>query len=244
MACSSLVLVAGLAVLSVVLAEPIMWSGAITDSTAQLRMQVTDAAGDTMVVSLNADLSAPVWQHVVASGMQAGNPTGLTSSTKYYYGLVKQYAADPSLVGSFTTHKPAGTAMNYRVAFASCAFTGYESGVFTQIADHDPLFFIHMGDLHYEDIDNADVQVREDSYYNTFKSETQVRSERCGCARPVAQPSRGEKRARSPKCSAESLLSTCGTTMITDPTTLMAPSSGRRLLGTCTCSLWAPVLRC
>lgn len=161
-------------------AAPIMWSGGVTSSSAQLRLQVTATDGDTIVVSTSRDLSAPVWTKVVATGMQAGNPTALSPSTRYYYGLQKQAASDPSLVGTFMTHTVANVAASYSIAFGSCAFTGYESGVFTAIADLDPLFFIHMGDLHYEDIDNDDVTTRDDSYYNVFDSDTQVAVARGG----------------------------------------------------------------
>jgi len=170
-ACAVVVVLCCVAAAPPAAADPIMWSGGVTPTSAQLRLQV-GADGDTILVSAASDLSSPVFELGVDSGIQAANVTGLMANTKYYYGLRAAAAANPELVGTFTTHQDG--VFSYSVAFASCAYTGYESGVFNEIADRDPLFFIHMGDLHYENIDNANVAVRDQSYHDVFASGSQV----------------------------------------------------------------------
>jgi len=68
----------------------------------------------------------------------------LQPATRYSYGWDGQPA------GTFASF-PQGQA-DFTFAFASCATTGSNHPVFDAIADTEPLFFLHTGDFHYEDI--------------------------------------------------------------------------------------------
>jgi len=48
--------------------------------------------------------------------------------------------------------------MSFRVLFGSCAGTGSNNEVFETMESLEPLFFLHMGDFHYENIPVNDVE--------------------------------------------------------------------------------------
>jgi phosphodiesterase/alkaline phosphatase D-like protein len=70
--------------------------------------------------------------------------------------------ADGAHAGTVATF-PAGAA-DIIVAFASCAETGSSAVVFDQIRAEEPDVFIHMGDLHYEDITRNDIELFRTAY--------------------------------------------------------------------------------
>ena len=157
-----------------VVADPIMWSGGITSSSAAIRVHI-DGGTDTRYVATSTEqLSATgaVWQATLhGPGVAAAAVTGLSTDTQYFYAV----ASATSLVGKFRTLPQEGSAANFTVAFASCACTGYDSPVFDDIAALQPAMFLHMGDLHYANIDTNSVEVRNQSFYDVFASPTQVR---------------------------------------------------------------------
>jgi len=59
------------------------------------------------------------------------------------------------------------------VALGSCAQTGSTHPVFETIARHEPLLFLHNGDLHYENIAVDDVRVFRAAYGRALTSATQ-----------------------------------------------------------------------
>lgn len=150
----------------------VLWSGALTHDGAELRVETT-AVNQAVLLSARADLTEPILAVPVAEpGVAAVTVTDLQPGTVYYYGAS---GVDDGAPGRFrTASAPEGTPQSYRVAFASCAFTGAESPVFGEISSHDPLFFIHMGDLHYLDIDSDSMEERDASFHSVFASETQA----------------------------------------------------------------------
>ena len=225
-----------------VVADPIMWSGGITSSSAAIRVHI-DGGTDTLYVATSTEqLSATgaVWQATLhGPGVAAAAVTGLSTDTQYFYAV----ASATSLVGKFRTLPQEGSAANFTVAFASCACTGYDSPVFDDIAALQPAMFLHMGDLHYANIDTNSVEVRNQSFYDVFASPTQVRC--CeppplGCCTLSAcsQPTHDDDvlsgvascfRHTRPACSAPCQSPICGTTTTLGPTTLAAPLLARRL---------------
>ncbi len=57
--------------------------------------------------------------------------------------------------------------------FGSCAGTGSNSSVFETIEFLEPIFFLHMGDLHYENIAENDVDRFRRAYDEVLSSERQ-----------------------------------------------------------------------
>jgi alkaline phosphatase D len=72
----------------------------------------------------------------------------------------------PDSDGRFRTF--ARGAHSFRVVMSGCAETGSRHPVFRAIADEAPDLFLHLGDLHYEDIGTPDI----DRYRQAFASVT------------------------------------------------------------------------
>ena len=102
----------------------------------------------------------------------------LTPVTTYYYGItypqsIPNSATMASDVGRFTTPPPDGTPVNFTIATGSCSLTGSQSQMFESILDLNPVLFIHMGDLHYEDLDTLDIDKRLEAYDKVMGSNSQ-----------------------------------------------------------------------
>jgi prolyl oligopeptidase len=75
---------------------------------------------------------------------------GLKPDTRYYYALEVNGRLHRTKAGQFRTFPQRPE--SFTIAFASCARTGSTSDVFDRIREHDPLFYMNMGDFHYLNI--------------------------------------------------------------------------------------------
>ncbi|MBK8080065.1 MAG: alkaline phosphatase family protein [Saprospiraceae bacterium] len=97
--------------------------------------------------------------------------SGLRSNTKYTYTLSGNNT-EVWTEGRFITFSD--KAASYKVVFGSCQETGSESVIYSQIMKESPLFYLQLGDLHYENIDDR-CQIRFDSaYHKVFSSKAQA----------------------------------------------------------------------
>ncbi len=142
------------------------WVGAITPHSATIKAGREDTP-PALQVSAQPDFRdsrvfAPV--SVVSAGnlneLAAYYLEGLQADTTYYYRW-----SDRQNAGAFGKFKtmPDGAA-SFTFGFAACAATGSEHKVFDVIRSHEPDFFIHTGDLHYEDIRANNV----DRFYRAY----------------------------------------------------------------------------
>jgi phosphodiesterase/alkaline phosphatase D-like protein len=135
-----------------------VWSGAVTTTSAEVRTRVPAGLSDLrLLVSTREDLSAPVIVPA-AGGVPAHRVatfpvTGLRPDTVYHYAIESAQGRDP-LLGRFRTFGEAPFSFSF--AFGSCARTGSTSVVFDTMRRRTPLFFLHMGDFHYENIRRND----------------------------------------------------------------------------------------
>ena len=102
----------------------------------------------------------------------------LSPMKQYYYGITRpQRTANSAVVdgyvGSFSTPALEGTRMDFTIATGSCALTGSMSEMFTSILELNPLLFIHVGDLHYEDLKTFDIDKRLEAYDKVMGSPSQ-----------------------------------------------------------------------
>lgn len=143
---------------SVVQAEPVnrvtfIWSGAVTAHSARVNAKFAQDGNTILLVSRASDLSEPI-RIKPSAGKSAPvlsfSVTGLSPDTRYYYAIEIDGALDRTRSGRFRTF-PEG-AFSFRIALSSCAETGSNHAVFDTIRREDPLFFLHLGDFHYEDI--------------------------------------------------------------------------------------------
>lgn len=140
--------------------------GGITSSRASFRIRMSTGSKLRVVVSESDDLaSSIVFEKELSSTgdvqVLSVEAVDLRSDTTHHYGT---FLDDGRLGkrGSFRTAGPEGTQINFMVAAAGCAWTGSKHDVFSRIAAKNPLLFLHLGDFHYEDIneDNLDMRLK------------------------------------------------------------------------------------
>jgi hypothetical protein len=130
------------------------WSGAIstTGATVSAKLNLANTSVQ-LVLSAQPDLSAPVFLSSPVSTDASGRvliaATGLSPGRRYYYGF--RIVATDHLAGRLATLFPAGEPASFTFGFASCSDWG-NAATFDAIRIQDPWFFLHTGDLHYNNI--------------------------------------------------------------------------------------------
>jgi alkaline phosphatase D len=101
--------------------------------------------------------------------------TGLTAGTTYTY----QVQRDGKLggpIGRFKTHPAAsGAAASFTVAFAGDAQSGSIHHSFETVRSIDPLMFLHLGDLHYDNNATNSAALFHTSFDTVLRSQPQAR---------------------------------------------------------------------
>lgn len=152
-------------------ADPPIWrgplSGGVTHTSAvvkaKLRYRGTTAR---LLLSTHPDLSEPQWFGPMTAVLERGNmvefhATNLRPNTQYFYALEVTNSLQDKYRGALKTFPPENEPASFNFAFASCARTGSESPVFNTIRELRPLFYMNVGDFHYENIkSNALVKFR------------------------------------------------------------------------------------
>ena len=133
------------------------WSGGVTPVSAIVKAKLLrEDFKARLLVSRNPQLSRPIYSRPDRSETNHYNIVtfqleGLQPNTQYYYGLEIDGRLDPTKRGQFRTFPPDGPA-SFQIAFASCGRTGSTRDVYDRIREHHPLFYMNMGDFHYQDI--------------------------------------------------------------------------------------------
>jgi len=133
------------------------WSGAVTPTFASVKAKLMrEGFNARLLVSKNPQLNRPIYSRPDRSETNRYNIVafrleGLQPNTQYYYGLEIDGRLDRRKRGEFHTFPPEVPA-SFQIAFASCGRTGSTRDVFDRIREHRPLFYMNMGDFHYQDI--------------------------------------------------------------------------------------------
>ncbi|KAF0682389.1 Aste57867_25477 [Aphanomyces stellatus] len=165
-----------------------VWMGALTSSSIRIRASTAfqDPACDPAKVSLYvhpspAPESGETHGRRVAGMRQQMNPT-TTLHDFQAHDLVPgnnvafdiRYDNSPIWTPKTTRHvqlpPPKGTPFSFQFAFSSCADEDSDPEVFHDIRRQDPLFFVHMGDLHYANLEVNDVGAFRGAYESMFAS--------------------------------------------------------------------------
>ena len=129
-----------------------VWSGALTPHSIRIvaglwvsgpvRLLVRPEA-DTLRTARSEPFTIPESGRVVLALVE-----GLTPGVRYTYAFESGEATLRE--GTFRT--PEAGPFSFDVAIGGCSLTGSDQPVYDVIRERDPLFFLHIGDLFYEDI--------------------------------------------------------------------------------------------
>jgi hypothetical protein len=154
-----------------------IWSGSVTSHSARVKAKsLEDEAIIRLVFSEQPDLSSPEYSSPDTADPANNNivdlqVSGLSAATQYFYAPESDGLLDLEQIGRFRTF-PTDTA-TFTIAFASCASTGSNHPVFQTIVSHNPLFFLHTGDFHYENIAVNDPSLYQSAYETVLASPNQ-----------------------------------------------------------------------
>lgn len=142
-----------------------IWSGAATSTSARVVARLPAAVSRELLVSRERSLEpavrvAPL--EVSPRRVATWDVTGLAPGSRYYY-AVSGGSEPTALRGTFRTFGEGPTSFSFAVS--ACARTGSSHPVFDAIRERDPAFFLHLGDLHYENIRRP----RPEAYRRAFE---------------------------------------------------------------------------
>lgn len=156
----------------------VLWAGGVTPTSAHVRARVPDRLDTTTIqlaVARRRDFSDA--RRVDAAGQQAAPGVyafvldRLAPGTEYHYALAWDGQVDRSRSGRFRTFEDGPHA--FRVALGGCAHTGSQHRVFDVIRRLQPDLMLHLGDMHYEDIDQPDPALFQAAYHKVHASPAQ-----------------------------------------------------------------------
>ncbi|WP_232798133.1 alkaline phosphatase D family protein [Salinibacter altiplanensis] len=133
----------------------VLWAGGVTDSSARVVARPATPEGEVrLAVDTTGTWADPmIFEGTVPatnSDVRHFHLDDLAPRTTYHYALHRGGAIDTTEQGQFQTF---GTgAFSFRVALGACAETGSQHPVFGALWRTQPDLFLHLGDLHYEDI--------------------------------------------------------------------------------------------
>jgi phosphodiesterase/alkaline phosphatase D-like protein len=156
-----------------------IWAGGTTDSSVVIKASLgRDVADAQLLISTREDLADS--RRVAAMPASSANATdllgfavdGLSPDTDYWYAVVADGTVDEARKGHIRTF-PSGAA-SFTFAFGSCANTGSNGVVFDTIRETNPLFFLSLGDFHYENIGVNNPAVYRDAFDQNLTSPGQA----------------------------------------------------------------------
>ena len=159
----------------------VLWSGGVTDSSARVVARLpAHRLGLGVRLAVAAGEGAPNWSEArIVDGSTASTNrrvhhfdlSGLSPATSYHYALEVGGFLDTTKTGRFQTFKDGP--FSFRVARGGCAATGSQHPVFETIRDARPHLFLHLGDLHYEDIATDDPEDFREAFRQVHASPQQ-----------------------------------------------------------------------
>jgi phosphodiesterase/alkaline phosphatase D-like protein len=135
-------------------------------SNAVVAVKLTrDSSSVRLAVDTSNTFPAPSYSSSVSTTDRVAKMSisGLAADTVFFCAVEVDGELLLDTIGTFRTKPSSGTA-SFKCAFAGDAGTGSTSIVFDEIRAQAPLFFIHLGDMHYENISVNDVATFEAAY--------------------------------------------------------------------------------
>lgn len=118
-----------------------------------------------LAVSADGEFDSPAFSAAAAPEGRVAklSMTGLSPDTAYFCAIEIDGHIDTAKVGTFRTLPEAGPA-SFSCAFSGDAKSGSNHDVFSRLVTENPLFFIHLGDIHYDHVAVDDVAQFEAAY--------------------------------------------------------------------------------
>lgn len=146
-----------LAVVADTMSTTWLWVGGVTSSTAVISAKVSASGLVQAVLSTSPNFreESIIRSEISLASSAQGNVAtmkvvGLSPDTTYYYAVGSPASPDLNAVGTLHTFKSG--VYSFRFATASCSDSNGNSEIWDFIRSQDPLFMMHTGDLHYDDI--------------------------------------------------------------------------------------------
>jgi prolyl oligopeptidase len=155
------------------------WSGAVTPTSAIVKARLPrEDMTASLLLSKDPGLASPLRFGPARSDTNhydivAFDVQGLEPDTPYHYALEINGRLDQKKRGEFRTFPKADEPASFQIAFASCGRTGSTRDVYDRIREHRPLFYMNMGDFHYEDIRSNSVALFRGAYDKVLASPQQ-----------------------------------------------------------------------
>lgn len=165
------------------------WSGRLTPESILINAKMSADCSVRAAVSTDPNFSTVVYSAPQNAVNSTNNRivslpvSGLVPSTQYYY----RFEVDGGLIttaaglGRFRT--AVDGPMSFSFIHAACAFTS-DHAAYSKMAEHETLFYLNAGDLHYANISTASVVDHLEAYEDEVLSKT--RSADLLKSRPIA----------------------------------------------------------
>jgi alkaline phosphatase D len=129
-----------------------VWSGGLTPRSVEVVAGLWSADSVRLVVQPEAEgvpaLASEPFTVSNQGRIVRATLQGLTPGTRYTYA----FTSGEGRLREGTFRTPEDGPFSFNIALAGCSLTGSDRPVFDAIRATEPLFFLHLGDLFYEDI--------------------------------------------------------------------------------------------
>lgn len=145
------------------------WAGAMTPTSTTVKARLAREGWSTrLALSTSPFLTNPKFTPMARSTTNTYNVVtfpldGLRPDTTYHYALEVNGKLERGKRAQFRTFPSPGPA-SFQFAFASCARTASTSEVFDSIRENKPLFYMNVGDFHYQNLTNSEMRKFREAY--------------------------------------------------------------------------------
>lgn len=156
----------------------VLWAGGVTPTSARVTARLPSAPSPVrLAVTPSGD-----WQDTTLHGGTRPSSTSevrhfalndLSPRTTYQYALQVGGRLDTTRSGRFRTFGEGP--FSFRVALSGCAETGSTHPVFDAVRETHPDLFLHLGDLHYENIEATEPEPFRTAYHRVHGSSPQAK---------------------------------------------------------------------
>jgi phosphodiesterase/alkaline phosphatase D-like protein len=149
-----------------------VWSGGVTARTVVVKAKVLGTPSDLFLgYDIERQFRAPRRTPLETSaradgdGIATFNVDGLAPNTRYYYAV----SDGPTQIATGEFHTFGDGPTSFAFAASACGggnmFSAFSNHpIYTELENRRPLFFLHMGDLHYSNIGRNDVRLFQRAY--------------------------------------------------------------------------------